>query len=424
MAYGFSPSIFQTPAPPLENFLTPEELQQQEIAARFNASRGGGFVPAMVSALDYVRTNMPAQAPTPRTVSGGDVIGLMPEQTNALLNRVAEQNMLDQRMFEARQQEARQDARAREGRILSAREAQARRQQELDIENQKLAIQERKELEQRMQPKYTPVPSNPGLVMREQFNPNTNTVEVGIEQIPGSSLIPQEQPKPQFGWVTDQGGVQRWTELTPGLAQAPAPPSPSMLADLQSDFMGMEVLNNETGKYEPVDLEFARQLTQNFLDNNGQVVIAPDSNLKIRKGGGSDSRMRAVKTDQGTFLQREEEGMQLAPPEGQTKSTEQEKRDKVVGLLQKQFPKKTFDKLSRRDALAFLRASLDPAEYPNEWLNRLGDDLGFDVDESRAPDILGYGLGEKFNLPASAPAQPASSASFDLKYNPATGTFE
>ena len=72
MAYGFNPaSLFMLEEPALPQFLTPEEIQQQAITERFNAGRSGGFVPAMMGALDYMRTAMPAQAPTPRTVSGG-----------------------------------------------------------------------------------------------------------------------------------------------------------------------------------------------------------------------------------------------------------------------------------------------------------------------------------------------------------------
>lgn len=411
MAYGFNPATMFLPQEPvLPQFLTPEEMQQQAITERFNANRGGGFVPAMMGALDYMRTAMPAQAPTPRTVSGGSVIGLMPEQTNALLNRVNEANMLDQRMFEARQGEMRADSRAREGRILSAREAQARRQQELAIENQKMEMAAKKEAAERARPKASLVPGNPEYTQFQTIGADGQP-RIEIRKTEGVAL-PVDPLKPVLvNTVVDGKNVQMFVTPEVGQTYEEQAPTPDAMAQLNlrrglmNDFMGLEVLNTETGKYEPVDREFANLLTENFITNNGRVDIGDDANMKVRKRQDSQSRLREVVGKDGSrSLQIEEEGMQLAPPKPDEPS-EQKKRDKAVAAIQKQFPKEPFNNITRSTALTYLRTVLDPAEFPDEWLDKLGDGLGFDEDESKWPAYAG----QKFNLSgrSATPASPS-----------------
>ncbi len=312
---------------PLAGMLTPEELQQQEILNGFETGRRQGFVPAMVGALDVMRRVMPAQdaTPTPRAFSGGDVIGLMPEQTTALLDRAQRSNEIDQRMYEGRQAEMREEQRVREGRILTARDAEARRKQELAIEQARIDRDAAEERRRRMQPEVSLVPGNPEYSQRKTFNPQTNMPEIEVFKTPGVAM-PADPLKPVLvNTVVDGKPVQMFVTPEVGKVydeQAPTPDANAQLnlrRGLMNDFMGLEIFNGETGKYEPVDQEMANLMTENFIANNGRVSIGDDATMKVRKPEGSQSRMVVVTDKNGAkSLQPAEAGMEIAPAKEET----------------------------------------------------------------------------------------------------------
>ena len=106
---------------------------------------------------------------------------------------------------------------------------------------------------------------------------------------------------------------------TPELAPAPsAPPSLDQLNDnirqWTNEFLGMEIKNHETGKYEPVDLDLAANIARQFVEGGGKGINLSANGIDMRKQQNSNSRLRVQQRDDGSkVLVPEEDGLQVAP---------------------------------------------------------------------------------------------------------------
>jgi hypothetical protein len=369
---------------PLAGILTPEELQQQEILNGFETGRRQGFVPAMVGALDVMRRVMPAQdaSPTPRTFSGGDVIGLMPEQTTALLDRAQRSNEIDQRMYEGRQQEMREEQRVREGRILTARDAEARRKQELAIEQARIDRDAAEERRKRMQPEVSLVPGNPEFSQRKTFNQQTGMPEIEIFKTPGVTL-PVEPPKPVLVNTVGPNGENVQMFVTPEVgktyAEQPTPADEISTADLDRvmDMLNKSDMPEETKvqayeqfkagqglpyiEYRDKDTGFT---TVTVTDEKGNQVLKRIKNDDIPESG---IVVKGAKT----------------PPKPDPA--------KAVNILKQAYDKKEVSDAPRKQSMELLaQLGFDPA-----WVNQFANSQGLKDDNSYWPGSLG----EQFMLP-------------------------
>jgi hypothetical protein len=312
MAYGFP----YAPAPNVDALmprLTPEEIQRQALNDAYErGSQGGGMVGGIMGSLSALRDLVPQQAPTPRTLSGGDVVGLLPEQYNKLADRVQQQNIIDQQAYTSQQNQLRDEQLVREGRVMSLRDANARRQADINLENMRLEQRAQAERELQMTPKITSL--GDGYVLETAYD-EAGTPSTKVYQAAGADKMPGDQKL--ITTYDEQGNAVRTVDA-PGVnvgQKPPTPVTPQQRSSVLSDFLGMEVLNNETGKYEPVDLQFADTLTDGYFANNGRLVFPPGQDLKIRKAKGSDSSTQIVTHEDGSkTLEPKEEGMQTQPP--------------------------------------------------------------------------------------------------------------
>jgi len=207
MTTAFSPRFF-LPTAPTDPYmdLTPEELAQERISSAYRSASERGPVAAMLAAAQAMKEHYPAQseaAPEPATVSGGSVIGLMPEQTTALLDRVQRQNEIDRRMYEARQSDLRQQAQAREGYIFRARDAEANRQQRAAIEDARIKQKQAAEAEKLTRGTIDALPGQPGFGLQRRMNPDTGQMEASVVQLQGADALPEKPKTPH--WVQAQG---------------------------------------------------------------------------------------------------------------------------------------------------------------------------------------------------------------------------
>lgn len=273
MATAFSPRFF-LPTAPTDPYmdLTPEELAQERISRAYRSASERGPVAAMLAAAQAMKEHYPAQsdaAPEPATVSGGSVIGLMPEQTTDLLDRVQRQNEIDRKMYEARQSDLRQQAQAREGYIFRARDAEANRQQRAAIEDARIKQKQAAEAEKMKRGTITPLPGNPGFGLQRRINPETGQDEASIIRLQGADLIPKEEKQyaPHFDKVLGPDGKPQIRALDPSQTYTPAPPAPSPVSlenaiTTRMKFYAGYGRKDASGKIVPISADEAKQLAQ------------------------------------------------------------------------------------------------------------------------------------------------------------------
>jgi len=231
------------PAPAQDPFtLTPEEQARHNARSAFRDTIStGGPIFATMQALQAM--NQPAP-PTPRTVSGSSVIGLTPEQTSHLLDRVQRQNEVEQQMYQHQQDQLRAEADARAGRVFSAAEAEKNRQHADEIERKRIEKQIQMEKWKQQQPKMTQVSGAPGYAIQETTNPATGARESSVVKLPNADLIPQKptDANAHGTWVDTYGPdgktvVKRF--ITPGhegdVQVAPSPVQTQLTPAQQAD---------------------------------------------------------------------------------------------------------------------------------------------------------------------------------------------
>lgn len=197
---GFDPSAY----------LTPEERAQQRISDAYrSAADQHGPVAGFVSALGALKYAMPQQSqrPEPATVSGGSVVGLMPDQTNALLDRVQRQNEVDNQMWQHEQDNLRAEARAREGYVFRASEAERAQRAAQALEKKRIDNRFALENYKRSQPTTKPLPGMPGFAVSETLNPDTGMREPSIVKMQGADQLPEKWVDPDLHgtWITTYG---------------------------------------------------------------------------------------------------------------------------------------------------------------------------------------------------------------------------
>lgn len=208
------------PAPVPNPFdLTPEEQTRHNVRSAFRDTMStGGPIFATMQALNAMNQ---AQPPTPRSVSGSSVIGLAPEQTTALLDRVQRQNEVEQQMYQHQQDALRAEADARAGRVFTAAEAEKNRQHADEIERKR--IEKTLQLEQwkRQQPSIKPLTGAPGFAVQTAMDPTTGQMTTQVVKMQGAEQIPGKQTDPNAHgtWVDTYGPdgktvVKRF--ITPG----------------------------------------------------------------------------------------------------------------------------------------------------------------------------------------------------------------
>lgn len=284
-----------------------EDRQRALLRNAYDSAAPRGPVPAMMNALSALR-DMPEAAPAPRMVSGGDVIGLMPEQSEALMDRIQRQNEIDQKMYEQRSLQSREEAMTREGRVMSAREAQQRRAEEFAIEKAKLDREDERDKAKMSRPTYQPISSNPGYLMKIQTNPDTNEVTAEVVKAGGTDL-PAKAPK--MGWVKQADGSREWRALEEGTKDAPQ----AFRAEPNEQARVIEMLNKSTLTPEERDNVYGLFLKTGELPNlEFEEKDTGFTNITVTEPDGRKVIKRVPTADLVG------DGIQTAPPKGDSTS--------------------------------------------------------------------------------------------------------
>lgn len=394
---GFDPRLIE----PLGE-LTSEERDLQIMNDGFERGTGGrrdNIVGGIIGALDAVRRIVPQnEQPQMSTLSGGDVVGLMPENYNALADRLQRQDIVTQQMADNRRKEALAEQEAREGRVIKLRDAQERRRQELAIERMKMQREDEKEarrrafeIEKMQAPKIYPI--GDGKVLESRMNPD-GTVTTRAYAAPGAENLPKDAslalawrqaedgswyqayvPKEQ-GVVTDFGGRQ--DAMTPNEAIR-------FREELIADALRLE-FPDENGNYRPL--------------TRGEAEVIADSTMAGESPKMTNARLR----------QASQKPQEITP-------------EKINSMVRAQFavPKdnKISDSTSRKKVMDFL---LSTGLMSPEKINQYADAQGLYDYNSFIPGVVG----EQYYLPTSTPATPAASlqgVSNELTWDEKTGTF-
>lgn len=383
MAYAMYPSRNQDPGFELPVIApNPQDELQARLADAYAAHKDKGVVPAIVNMARALRESTAAQPQqNPITVSGGDVIGLTPEQTSGLLDRVQRQNMLNQQMGEQRRRDAEAEVRARRGEVMRASEAEKRYQRELSIEETRLKHKADQERLKSMQPTLTPLAGNPGYATKEwrdeQGNPQMQIVEV-----PG--VRPAVEPK--MGWVEQGDGTKKYTELSSGMIQrkesfVPSPDEQSRVIEmLNKSNLTQEERNNVYGVF----VKSGQLPNIEFREKDADGIDTGFSTITVTNEDGSKEIKRVPNSDLVN-------GISIYPPKDKNKPD-------PFQYLQKTFGMKWAD----RD-LQTLANALGQAGYTPDQIRGA---LGPDINEGYFYNSKNYDIPSEALSPAGISSKP------------------
>lgn len=303
------------PAPVPNPFdLTPEEQTRHNVRSAFRDTMStGGPIFATMQALNAMNQ---AQPPTPRSVSGSSVIGLAPEQTTALLDRVQRQNEVEQQMYQHQQDQLRAEADARAGRVFTAAEAEKNRQHADEIERKR--IEKTLQLEQwkRQQPSIKPLTGAPGFAVQTAMDPTTGQMTTQVVKMPGAEQIPGKPAQ------TEIYGQKLINSQTGEEIRDLGPKSAPEITPYQKQMMDIQVQKMLSEADLPEDL---RSEVYGFYQKTGEL---PNLDYKVGK-----KHYTNVKNADGSITYKSvEEGDQVAPPTtAKPKKTPAEYLNNVLG---------------------------------------------------------------------------------------------
>lgn len=359
--------------------------------------QGGGFqnVANVANLATRYLSNRPQQGSTMPTLAGANVAFASPGTVETLMRteQAARQDDLRAKMEQRRM--IQQETEAEKARAAAIKLEQLRhknQKSELEMRYAKdLDVIKAKNLTGKVHQ------GKDGAWYREVVDPETN--EMSFELIKDA---PPKEEKPVRGEVVNGVLVNPYTGQK--MADLPEPKmTPQQLAGLTDDFMGYEILNVETGKYEPIPRNVAQDFAAQFAAGNRIF----DSNVSIRKPQGSQSRLVEVKQPNGsTVLRYAQEGLETAPA-GSGKQPDMQKAISIIKQGSGLASDAAITEVGRKQAMDILAAS---GEYPNSWINEFADSFGLYDDNSDWP----MNSGAQYYLPEDSQpsaAQPATSQS-------------
>jgi hypothetical protein len=266
MAYGMFPQI------------DPAEMAQYQMRDAYsNGAQGGGVAGGIMSALGAMRQYQPE--PRPITVSGSSVIGLTPDQTSHLLDRVSRENELNTQMHQHRIDTMNADMRAQRGEVLRAAEAEMNRRHADTLEEKRLNNQIYMEGLKAGKPDVKPIASMPGYAVVTQPDETGKPVS-SVQKLPGADALP---PTDKGGtWVDTYGPdgtvIKKHIGINDTAQVAPAPENPDrvdrenlrMVADMQKEFQKFDQVGPD-GKPQPITPEMANSLANIWVANKGKI---------------------------------------------------------------------------------------------------------------------------------------------------------
>lgn len=332
-----------TPVPNPFN-LTPEEQTRHNVRSAFRDTMStGGPIFATMQALNAMNQ---AQPPTPRSVSGSSVIGLAPEQTTALLDRVQRQNEVEQQMYQHQQDALRAEADARAGRVFTAAEAEKNRQHADEIERKRIEKTLRLEQWKRQQPSIKPLTGAPGFAVQTAMDPTTGQMTTQVVKMPGAEQIPGKQTDPNAHgtWVDTYGPdgktvVKRFITPSQGGDTQVAPPP-------AADPSNTSVINAMTERAK-FWMGFGTKTADGSIVPMDPVVANSIAQAEIEDGRTADEIMKSLpdlvpmqkphfanvkNADNSVTYKEVKEGDQVAPPtSAKPKKTPAEYLNNVLG---------------------------------------------------------------------------------------------